>query len=77
LSWMPDDPEKKKILENLRDRINEILEANEGKQVDFNSLIQVIMLDFSEINEKQISYYIKVLIDLGEIVGDKILNFTL
>jgi len=76
LSWLPDDPEKKKILEDLRDRINEILEENEGKQVDFNSLIQVITLDFSEISEKQISYYIKVLIDLEEIDGNKILNFT-
>jgi hypothetical protein len=76
LRWMPDDPEKKELLENLKDRINEILEENEGKQVDFKSLLQVIMLDVSELNEKQISYWIKVLIDLGEIDGDKILNFT-
>jgi len=75
LNWMPDDPEKKELLENLRDRINEILEENEGKQVEFKSLMQVIMLDISEINEKQISYYIKVLIDLEEIDGNKILNF--
>ncbi len=75
LNWMPDDTEKKKVLENLRDRINEIIEENEGIQVDFKSLLQVIKLDFSELSEKQITYWIKILIDLGEIVGNKISNF--
>ena len=75
LNDMPTNPEKKELLEKLRDRINEIFESIEGKQADFKSLILVIKLDFSELTEKEISYWIKVLIDLEEIDGNKISNF--
>ncbi len=76
LHYMPDDPEKKKVLEDVRNRVNEILDANEGIQVEFKNLMQVIMLDFDDAQEKQISYFIKVLIDLEEIDGTKILDFN-
>ncbi len=75
LNGMPTDPEKKELLEKLRDRINEIFESIEEKQADFKSLILVIKLDFNELSEKEISYWIKVLIDLEEIDGNKISNF--
>lgn len=75
LNGMPTDPEKKELLEKLRDRINEIFETIEEKQADFKSLILVIKLDFNELSEKEISYWIKVLIDLEEIDGNKISNF--
>lgn len=76
IDYMPDDPEKKELLEKVRNRINEILNVNEGKQVEFKNLMQVIMLDFDELLEKQIAYFVKVLIDLEEIDGNKISNFA-
>jgi len=72
---MPTDPEKKDLLEKLKVCINEIFESIEENQADFKSLMQVITLDFSEHSEEEISYLIKVLIDLEEIDANKISNF--
>ena len=75
VKWLPDDPEKNDLVVRLRNHINEILNADGGSQVEFKSLMQVITLDITEINEKQITYWIKSLIELGEIDGSKILHF--
>lgn len=72
---MPEDAEKNDLVVRLRNRINEILNADGGSQVEFKDLMQVITLDITEINEKQITYWIKSLIELGEIDGSKILHF--
>jgi len=75
VNWMPEDVDKNDLVVRLKNRINEILNADGGSQVEFKDLMRVITIDITEINEKQITFWIKSLIELGEIDGNKILHF--
>lgn len=60
------------ILEKILVRVNEILETNKGLQLELGSLIQILDLDFDDMNKDQIGAMLLKLIDMEYIDENRI-----
>jgi len=72
---MPSDPELKVYFETVRNSIKTVFREMEEEQVTFKSLLETITLKHNEISVEQMTYLVKILIELEEIDGSKISHF--